>query len=201
LLGFRQQNQAHYPSYYNAPVPSFGDLDARLLVVGLAPGLQGANQTGRPFTGDYAGLVLYPALLKHGFASGDYGAHPKDGFVLQHCRITNAVRCVPPENKPTTDEIATCRPFLEAEIAAMPHLKVIVALGTIAHASVCRTLGVKAKDAVFRHGAVHALPQGRLLLDSYHTSRYNINTRRLTVEMFDAIVAMAARMIQEHDIL
>jgi uracil-DNA glycosylase family 4 len=198
LAGFRQQNQSIYPSYHNAPVPSFGSLEAQLLVVGLAPGLHGANQTGRPFTGDYAGIVLYPALLKHGFARGEYGAHPNDGFMLENCRITNAVRCLPPENKPTPDEITSCRPFLVDEINVMPRLKVILALGNIAHASVCRTLGLKAKDAVFGHGAVHPLPGGRVLLDSYHTSRYNINTRRLTLEMFDAIVAQAATLV-EHE--
>lgn len=201
LEAFRNQNRCTYPEFYNAPVPSFGSLQAALLIVGLAPGLKGANQTGRPFTGDYAGEVLYPSLLKHELAEEDYARRADDGLTLQGCRITNAVRCVPPQNKPTTAEIRTCSErFLAAEIAAMPHLIAIIALGTIAHTAVVRVLGGKLKDYPFRHGAEHALPspvreENVTLFDSYHCSRYNINTGKLTQEMFDAVVARAAKSI------
>lgn len=187
LQAFREDNRGLYPSFHNAPVPAFGGLDAGLLIVGLAPGLKGANQTGRPFTGDYAGDLLYATLQKFGLAQGSYDKRPDDGLGLQGCRVTNAVRCVPPENKPTTEEIRTCQPFLKAEIAALPRLRAVLALGTISHGSVLQTLGLKKSAYRFGHGALHELPGGLLLADSYHCSRYNTNTGRLTTEMFEAV--------------
>ena len=189
LVGFRADNCRRYPAYHNGPVPAFGPLSGRLLIVGLAPGLHGANQTGRPFTGDYAGDLLYQTLLRFGFAEGHYAAHPQDGLVLADCRLTNAVRCVPPENRPTAAETNTCRAFLSAEIAAMPDLRVIVALGGIAHQSILRALGQRVSAHKFRHGAMFALPNGLTLADSYHCSRYNTNTGRLTPTMFEAVFA------------
>ncbi len=187
LATFRSDNRALFPDFHNAPVPSFGSLDARLLIVGLAPGLKGANQTGRPFTGDYAGDLLYATLVKFGLARGRYEKQPDDGLTLVGCRVTNAVRCVPPENKPTTIEIRTCQPFLKAELDALPHLSAILALGGIAHGSVLQTLGLRKSAYAFGHGAQHELPQGWILADSYHCSRYNTNTGRLTTEMFEAV--------------
>jgi uracil-DNA glycosylase len=195
LATMRDDNARTFPDWHNAPVPPFGELEARLLIVGLAPGLRGANRTGRPFTGDYAGDTLYAALQAHGFAVGSYAARPDDGLTLQDCRITNAVRCVPPENKPTPAEIALCRPFLAREIAAMPRLTTILALGTIAHQSVLRALDVPQKTAPFRHGAVHVFDSGLAVADSYHCSRYNTNTGRLTVAMFDAVIAAIRRRL------
>jgi uracil-DNA glycosylase family 4 len=183
LAAFRQKWRTSEPTWFNAPVPSFGPLDARLLIVGLAPGLQGANRTGRPFTGDYAGVLLYDTLTRYGFARGQYGAHPDDGLTLTDCRISNAVRCVPPENKPTGAEIATCRDFLKPTIAEMPKLRTIVALGRIAHDSVVTAFGSKKSAAPFKHGGSNALGQ-LTLFSSYHCSRYNTNTRVLTPEMF-----------------
>ena len=188
LVAFRGANRQAAPDWHNAPVPSFGPADARLLVVGLAPGLKGANRTGRPFTGDYAGDLLYSTLKKFGFAAGSYDRRPDDGFNLIACRITNAVRCVPPENKPTPAEIAACRPFLAGEIAGLPRLRAILALGSIAHGSVLAALGERPSRRPFKHGALHALEGGLLLADSYHCSRYNTNTGRLTTEMFEAVV-------------
>jgi uracil-DNA glycosylase family 4 len=188
LVAFRTKWRADEPAWFNAPVPSFGPPDARLLIVGLAPGLQGANRTGRPFTGDYAGVLLYETLSRYRFARGQYGAHPDDGLQLTDCRITNAVRCVPPENKPTTAEIATCRDFLKATIAEMPKLTAIVALGRIAHDSVVTALGSKKSAAPFKHGAKNML--GTLaLFSSYHCSRYNTNTGVLTPAMFREVFA------------
>lgn len=189
LEAFRRDNRNLYPSFHNAPVPSFGPRDARLLIVGLAPGLKGANQTGRPFTGDYAGDLLYATLLKFGLAEGSYDRHAGDGLRLVDCRITNAVRCVPPQNKPTPQEITTCRDFLEEEIAALPRLRFILALGAIAHAAVVKVEGLPAARVRFGHGALHELPSGVMLADSYHCSRYNTNTGRLTAEMFEAVFA------------
>ena len=176
--------------WFNAPVPSFGDSQARLLVVGLAPGLRGANRTGRPFTGDYAGDLLYATLLRMGFASGTYERRPDDGLHLIGCAVTNSVRCVPPQNKPTPVEIRTCRPFLEALISGMPRLAAIVALGRIAHDSVLRAFGTKLAAAPFGHGRQHALVHGDAaitLYDSYHCSRYNTNTGVLTEAMFHEV--------------
>ncbi len=189
LAAFRDSNRERFPDFFNAPVPSFGNDGARLLIVGLAPGLKGANWSGRPFTGDFAGELLYPTLLKFGFARGDYGARPDDGLILEGCRITNAVRCVPPQNKPSTQEIKTCLPFLTAEIAALPELRAILALGAVAHGSVLAALGLRRARYRFAHGAHHELPGGLRLTDSYHCSRYNTNTGRLTAEMFENVFA------------
>ena len=180
------QRVAH-SDWHNAPVPSFGAISARLLIVGLAPGLKGANRTGRPFTGDYAGDLLYATLKNFGFARGDYAQHKDDGLTLIDCRVSNAARCVPPENKPLPEEVSTCRPFLAAEIAAMPKLRAILALGQIAHGAVLSALGTRKSAFAFKHGAVHELPDGKLLADSYHCSRYNTNTGKLTTAMFEAV--------------
>jgi uracil-DNA glycosylase len=188
LAAYRHANRAANPEWHNAPVPSFGPLSARLLVVGLAPGVRGANRTGRPFTGDYAGMLLYETLIAHGFARGQYAAAPDDGLTLIDCRIVNAVRCVPPQNLPEPKEIATCNPFLQAELAAMPQLVAILALGVVAHSAVLRAHGLPAARLKFAHGAVHALSNGRALADSYHVSRYNTSTRRLTPEMFQSVI-------------
>lgn len=166
-----------------------------MLVVGLAPGLKGANASGRPFTGDFAGVVLYEALAKHGFANGSYQARADDGFTLKQVRITNAVRCVPPENKPTPAEEKACNQFLVREMAAMPNLRLILSLGLTSHQAVLRTLKHKAKDHKFAHGAVHAVGEGLQLLDSYHTSRYNVSTGRLTQAMFDQIILQARQLL------
>jgi len=190
LLVFREKNRKTFPDFFNDPVPSFGSLSARLLIVGLAPGLKGANRTGRPFTGDYAGDLLYSSLERHGLARGNYAARADDGFELVGVRITNAVRCVPPENKPLPDEINICRRFLVAEIEAMANLKAILALGQIAHNSLASALKVKKKDHAFAHGARHE-KEGLIILASYHCSRYNTNTGVLTEAMFDAVMAAA----------
>ncbi len=202
LATFRNENRALYPDKFNAPVPSFGAEDVALLVVGLAPGLKGANFTGRPFTADYAGDLLYPTLKKFGFAKGDYGRKADDGFTLIDTRITNAVRCVPPENKPTGPEINKCRPFLEAELGRLKKLKVIIALGTVSHNSTLRALGLPASLFKFGHGNNYILsPQKSIdrqivLIDSYHCSRYNVNTGRLTTEMFEEVVDLARQKIK-----
>jgi uracil-DNA glycosylase family 4 len=188
LAEFRSQARAREPSWHNAPVDSFGDPNARVLIVGLAPGLQGANRTGRPFTGDYAGDLLYSTLLDYGFASGQYRARTDDGLALVDCRISNAVRCVPPQNKPLPAEINTCRTFLAATLATMPKLASVVLLGRIAHDTTLKALGVKATAAPFAHGAVHKAGNIRLY-DSYHCSRYNTNTGVLTPKMFRDVFA------------
>lgn len=189
LVDFRRENKEAYPDYFNGPAPSFGGDDARLLIVGLAPGLHGANRTGRPFTGDYAGDLLYKTLGKFGFSKGVYASSPDDGVTLVRAMISNAVRCVPPQNKPTPAEIRTCRPFLRARIDRLPHLRAIVCLGRIAHESTLAALGIKAKSAPFAHGARHDAGRGIWLFDSYHCSRYNTNTGRLTEEMFEQVFA------------
>ena len=190
LAAFRADNRKKYPKFFNAPVPSFGDTTARLLIVGLAPGLQGANRTGRPFTGDWAGDLLFATLLKHGLARGTYMESADDGLVLVDCAITNAVRCVPPENKPTPAEIKTCRKFLIGQIGAMAHLRAILALGKIAHDSVCHTLALKKSAHPFKHSGSYKLDRLELI-SSYHCSRYNTNTGVLTEAMFDAVVKQA----------
>ena len=189
LAAFRASNRAAEPEWFNAPVPSFGEPHARLLVVGLAPGLKGANRTGRPFTGDYAGDLLYATLLDYGFAQGIYEARIDDGLTLVDCMITNAVRCVPPENKPTPAEIANCRPFLAARFSAQRQLKIILALGRIAHDQTLAALGIRKALHPFSHGAMHDIGNGLTLADSFHCSRYNTNTGRLTAEMFQAVFA------------
>lgn len=187
LAQFRTANRAANPDWFNAPVASFGAADARLLIVGLAPGLKGANRTGRPFTGDYAGELLYGTLAKFGFAKGTYAARADDGLELVDCMITNAVRCVPPQNRPTPAEIAACRPFLAARIAALPRLHALLALGRIAHDSTLAALGSRKAAFPFGHGSAHDLGGGLTLFDSYHCSRYNTNTGRLTDAMFEDV--------------
>ena len=195
LAGFRGTQRATHPDWFNAPVPPFGADAAELLIVGLAPGLRGANRTGRPFTGDYAGDLLYATLRKFGLAFGEYGGHIDDGLTLTRARITNAVRCVPPQNKPETAEIAACRPFLAAELAALPRLRVILALGAIAHHAVLAAKGLRRPAYPFLHGALHELPGAVLLADSYHCSRLNTNTGTLTPQMFEAVfAAITARL-------
>src|SRR5580698_9737313 len=200
LVAFRTDNQAEHPDWFNGPVPTFGARDARLLIVGLAPGLRGANRTGRPFTGDYAGDLLYATLLDYGFARGIYAQRPDDGLTLVDCAITNAVRCVPPQNKPVPGEIANCRRFLTATIAAMPNLHAIVALGRIAHDSVVRAAGEKLSALPFAHGRAHRLAKLGVrnidLFDSYHCSRYNTNTGVLTVEMFQDLFARVQEFLR-----
>ena len=194
LVAFRSANHASEPTWFNGAVPSFGRESAdsaRLLIVGLAPGLRGANRTGRPFTGDFAGNLLYETLLAFGFARGRYEARPDDGLELVDCVITNAVRCVPPENKPTPAEITTCRGFLAQRIAAMPRLIAIVVLGRIAHDSTLSALSARKTSFPFAHGARHAVRPGLELFDSFHCSRYNTNTGKLTPEMFRAVFSAA----------
>jgi len=192
LVAFRNAWRRQEPQWFNAPVDSFGPVAARLLVVGLAPGLRGANRTGRPFTGDYAGDLLYGTLKQFGFAKGDYRADPDDGLTLIDCRITNAVRCVPPENKPTPREIATCRRFLVATIAEMTKLRAIVALGRVAHETLIAAQSAKRRDHPFSHGCAQAIG-GITLFDSYHCSRYNTNTGVLTPQMFRDVFAQVRR--------
>ena len=191
LAAFLDEGRVRHPGYHCAPVAPFGDPAPRLLIVGLAPGFHGANATGRPFTGDYAGVLLYETLHRFGWASAPVSSSRDDGLVLTGARITNAVKCVPPENKPTPAEIATCNDFLRAELGGLPAATVVLALGAIAHGAVLRAQGLKASACKFAHGAEHRLPGGRVLIDSYHCSRYNTNTRRLTEEMFRAVVACA----------
>ncbi|MFI4948025.1 MAG: uracil-DNA glycosylase [Alphaproteobacteria bacterium] len=195
LLAFRAAQRLAHPDWFNAPVPAFGDPAPALLIVGLAPGLRGANRTGRPFTGDFAGDLLYRTLAKSGFASGHYGAHAADGLELRRARITNAVRCVPPQNKPEAAEINACRQFLAAELAALPELTAILALGAIAHNAVLAAKGLRRALYPFAHGAMHELPDGTLLADSYHCSRLNTNTGRLTVAMFETVIAGIANRL------
>jgi uracil-DNA glycosylase family 4 len=195
LVDYRNANRAANPDWFNGPVPGFGDRAARFLVVGMAPGVRGANRTGRPFTGDHAGLLLYSTLLKFGFAEGAYLADPNDGLQLHDCRIVNAVRCVPPANLPVPKEVATCNQFLAAEIRAMPNLLVMLALGVLAHAAVLKAFGIPAARIRFQHGRLHDLPGGLKLANSYHVSRYNTNTGRLTTPMFEAVTADIAALV------
>lgn len=195
LAGFRDDNRKQYPTFFNGAVPPFGGIDASLLVVGLAPGLKGANQTGRPFTGDFAGDILYGALEKIGRASGQYAKRADDGFILHDVRVTNAVRCVPQQNKPLPLEIKACNGFLAREIAAMAKLTTILCLGRVSHEATIKALGKKVKDYTFAHGACHSIEVGGRMIalwDSYHTSRYNIQTRRLTGEMFSNLLNQCA---------
>jgi uracil-DNA glycosylase len=194
LKDFRVAQRAAHPDWFNAPVPSFGDGKGRLLIVGLAPGLKGANRTGRPFTGDYAGDLLYATLLKFGFALGTYGADPNDDLVLVDCMITNAVRCVPPENKPLPAEIKTCNQFLKSQIEAMKRLAAIVVLGRIAHDATLTALSAKKSRHGFGHGAVHEIERFRIF-DSYHCSRYNTNTGVLTERMFERVFASVRQQL------
>lgn len=189
LAGFLAEVKAQHPDYHSAPVAPFGAADARLIIVGLAPGMHGANRTGRPFTGDYAGILLYETLHKFGFASAPVSQSADDALQLIDCRITNSVKCLPPENKPITAEIARCNRFLAHELGAIEHDHAIVALGAIAHAAVLRALQLKARDWPFAHAAEHRLSSRVTLFDSYHCSRYNTQTRRLTTAMFEAVFA------------
>ncbi len=199
LAGFLVEVRRAHPGYHARPVPPFGDPQARLLVVGLAPGLHGANASGRPFTGDHAGILLYQTLHKFGFASAPQSRALDDGLQLHDCRITNAVKCVPPQNKPTRDEIVTCNHYLHAELARLPANAVVLALGHIAHAAVLSALRIKPSLFRFRHGASHTLTTGISLLDSYHCSRYNTQTRRLTQPMFEAVIEHARSQLQRRD--
>ncbi len=197
LSAFIRENRTLHPDFYNAPVPSFGadPADVRLLIVGLAPGLRGANRTGRPFTGDFAGDLLYDTLVRQNFAVGTYNKSPDDGLALNQCRITNAVKCVPPENKPTGGEIRECNRFLASEISSIPDLKCILALGGVAHGAVLTTMQEKKSAYRFAHNAHHALSNGLMLVDSYHCSRYNTNTGRLTEDMFNDVFESIRRLL------
>jgi uracil-DNA glycosylase len=197
LAAFRALQREAHPDWFNAPVPSFGDCEPELLIVGLAPGLRGANRTGRPFTGDYAGDLLYRTLLKSGFATGKYGADVADSLSLRRARITNSVRCVPPQNKPERAEIAACGRFLAAELAAWPRIRAILALGAIAHDAVLAAKGLKRAHHKFAHGAMHELSDGTVLADSYHCSRLNTNTGTLTPQMFEAVIGDIANRLAE----
>lgn len=192
LVGFRNENRRAHPDWFNGAVPSFGPETARLLIIGLAPGLKGANRTGRPFLGDYAGELLYRTLLKFGLARGRHDPAAPEDLELIDCMISNAVRCVPPQNKPRPEEIATCRRFLAARIAALPNVISLLAIGRIAHDAILDALHLKKRDFPFAHGARHALPGGLVLFDSYHCSRQNTNTGRLTTPMFEKVVGAAA---------
>ena len=194
LVAFREALRVEHPDWWNAPVPALGDTQAWLAVVGLAPGKHGANRTGRPFTGDFAGQLLFDTLARFGLASGTYQATPEDDLRLHGAIVINAVRCLPPENKPTPEEIRTCRPFLEAPLAALPGVRVVIALGQIAHQSAVKAMGGKLPKTRFGHLAEHRMPDGRVLIDSYHCSRYNQNTKVLTVPMFEAVFARALEL-------
>ncbi len=195
LARFLQEVKSQYPNYFCKPVPPFGDPDARLLIVGLAPGMHGANASGRPFTGDYAGILLYATLYKFGFSTAPESTSVDDGLQLLNCRITNAVKCLPPENKPVTEEIRTCNTFLQAELRTLPDKAVILALGSIAHNAVLRAYGLKQGQYKFGHNTLHKLPDGNNLLDSYHCSRYNTNTGRLTAKMFEDVFTTAKHLL------
>ena len=199
LARFLDEGRARYQAYHCAPVAPFGDERPRLLIVGLAPGFHGANATGRPFTGDFAGVLLYETLHAFGWSTAPVSVSRDDGLELRGCRITNAVKCVPPANKPTPAEIATCNQFLSAELASLDPAAVILALGSIAHQSVLRAHGLRAASYAFSHGAEHVLPNGRLLFDSYHCSRYNTQTKRLTQEMFRDVVGRASARARSAD--
>ncbi|HEC20392.1 MAG TPA: uracil-DNA glycosylase [Gammaproteobacteria bacterium] len=195
LSTFLDANKQEHPDYHARPVPPFGARNPGLLIVGLAPGMHGANATGRPFTGDHAGILLYQTLYDTGFSTAPVSESADDGLRLKNCRITNAVKCLPPQNKPTGEEIRTCNAYLKAELASLRPGACVLALGTIAHGAVLRALGLKLKDYPFGHNQLHALPDGLSLLDSYHCSRYNTQTRRLTPEMFQAVFARARALV------
>lgn len=188
LAGFLDEVKLQHPEYFCRPVPPFGDAGARLVIVGLAPGMHGANRTGRPFTGDYAGILLYQTLHKFGFGSAPQSLGADDGLTLSNCRITNAVKCLPPQNKPETAEIKICNRFLANELATLPSGSILLALGNIAHQAVLLAHGLKRSAFAFGHGARHVLGNGLVMYDSYHCSRYNTQTRRLTAEMFETVV-------------
>jgi uracil-DNA glycosylase family 4 len=193
-VAFREDLRVKHPDWWNAPVPVFGDPDAWLGIVGLAPGMHGANRTGRAFTGDFAGLLLYRTLLKFGLAEGQYEERQDDGLVLRGAAIINSVRCLPPQNKPTPQEVATCRRFYTAALESLPKVRILVALGAIAHGSAVRTAGGVLSRFKFGHLAEHRLADGRVLIDSYHCSRYNQNTNVLTADMFEAVFARSLEL-------
>ena len=195
LAGFLVESKQKFPDYFCKPVPPFGDDNAKLLIVGLAPGLHGANATGRPFTGDYAGILLYNTLYKFGFSSAPESKHVKDGLQLIDARITNAVKCVPPQNKPTPAEIKTCNQYIQQELLSLSPEQIVLALGRVAHETTLRSLGLRLKDYPFAHGATHYLPDQFILVDSYHCSRYNTSTKRLTVDQFEAVFAKIRDLI------
>jgi len=197
LAGFLDSVRARHPDYHGRPVAPFGEASARLLIVGLAPGMHGANRTGRPFTGDYAGILLYRTLHKFGFANRPVSTAAGDGLKLQGCRITNAVKCLPPQNKPTGAEVKRCSGFLAAEIAALKAGSIVLALGSVAHRAVLMAAGEKASAFGFAHGAVHRLHNGLILIDSYHCSRYNTQTRRLTADMFEQVFVVIRRLFDK----
>ena len=196
LAALRAEQRALHPDWFNAPVPSFGDPEAWLAIVGLAPGMQGANRTGRPFTGDFSGPLLYGTLAKFGLSEGTYAGTPDDGVTLKGAIIVSAVRCLPPQNKPTPEEIRTCRQFLEPALDALPNLKVVVTLGQIAHQSAVKALGGKLPKMPFAHLAEHRVPSGIRLIDSYHPSRYNQNTGVITAPLFEAVFERALALRQ-----
>jgi uracil-DNA glycosylase len=195
LAAFLDSVRLRHPGYFCKPVPPFGDAKAALLITGLAPGMHGANRSGRPFTGDFAGILLYETLYKFGLASSPRSLSADDGLALLRARITNAVKCLPPQNKPLPEEIKECNRYLEAELAQSPEVRVILALGAIGHIAVLRAHGLRVSQYRFAHAAEHALPGGRVLLDSYHCSRYNTQTRRLTAPMFEAVVERAVALL------
>ncbi len=197
LAGFLDQVAIEFPNYHSKPVAPFGDPDAQLLIVGLAPGMHGANATGRPFTGDHAGIILYDTLYRHGFSNLPHSLSLTDGLKLNNCRITNAVKCLPPQNKPTGAEVRNCQMFLKTEITQLKSKSVVMALGTIAHKSIISVLGLKQKDFPFKHSLLHDLQNGSMLLDSYHCSRYNTQTKRLTKQMFDSVFEKARAILYE----
>jgi uracil-DNA glycosylase len=196
LATFLDSVRQQHPAYFCKPVPPFGAAKATLLIVGLAPGMHGANRSGRPFTGDFAGILLYATLYKFGLASSPRSVSADDGLTLERARITNSVKCLPPQNKPLPAEIKECNSYLQAELAQSPEARVILALGAIAHVAVLRAHGLRVGAYRFAHAAEHALPGGRVLLDSYHCSRYNTQTRRLTASMFEAVVARAVALLE-----
>jgi len=195
LASFLDEVSCQHPDYFTAPVPSFGDSKAALLVVGLAPGMHGANRTGRPFTGDHAGILLFETLYRTGFSNQPQGADPQDGLTLTNCRITNAVRCLPPQNKPLPEEVARCNPYLQQELTTAPPPRVVVALGQVSHQAILKALSLKLRDYPFGHGLRYMLPSGHILLTSYHCSRYNTQTKRLTAQMFHAVFDQAQQEI------
>lgn len=197
LVRHLKQVRREHPDYYCRPVPPFGDLSAGLVVVGLAPGKHGANCSGRPFTGDHAGILLYQTLFRHGFADAPVSLSATDGLLLLNCRITNAVKCLPPDNKPVAAEVVRCNHYLGAELGALREGGVVMALGTVAHRAILQALGLPSRDHPFAHGEIHRLPGHRYLVDSYHCSRYNTQTGRLTTRMFDRVFATARTLLQQ----
>ena len=197
LVGYLREVRSEHPHYHCLPVPPFGDVDARLLIVGLAPGRHGANASGRPFTGDHAGLLLYRMLHQFGYANRPLSEHRSDSLKLSGCRVTNAVKCLPPKNKPDVSEVRNCLSFLQSEISAVPAGGVLLALGALAHGAILRCLGLRPSDHPFFHGAIHRVGEELTLVSSYHCSRYNTQTRRLTEPMFESIFHIVSDLLKE----